>query len=76
MLPFQNMSGDPEQEYFADGADAFAGQLKPAQKTMTRLLQINPGERVSNLEAIYGPYRRADDAWRYGEGLRRAGLPE
>lgn len=57
-------------------ADAFAGQLEPAQKTVARLLQINPDERVSNLEAIYGPYRRADDAWRYGEGLRRAGLPE
>jgi adenylate cyclase len=57
-------------------ADAFAGQLEPAQKAVARLLQINPNERVSNLEAIYGPYRRPDDAWRYGEGLRRAGLPE
>ncbi|GIQ77261.1 winged helix-turn-helix domain-containing tetratricopeptide repeat protein [Bradyrhizobium sp. RD5-C2] len=57
-------------------ADAFAGQLEPAQRTVARLLQINPNERVSNLEAIYGPYRRPDDAWRYGEGLRRAGLPE
>jgi adenylate cyclase len=57
-------------------AHAFAGQLAQAQKAVTRLLQINPGERVSNLEAIYGPYRRAEDAWRYGEGLRRAGLPE
>ena len=57
-------------------ADAFAGHLETARKAVARLLQINPGERVSNLEAIYGPYRRADDAWRYGEGLRRAGLPE
>ena len=57
-------------------ADAFAGQLEPARKTVARLLQINPNERVSNLEAIFGPYRRPDDAWRYGEGLRRAGLPE
>ena len=57
-------------------ADAFAGELGAAQKSVARLLQINPGERVSNLEAIFGPYRRADDAWRYGEGLRRAGLPE
>jgi hypothetical protein len=48
----------------------------PAQKAVTRLLQINPNERVSNLEAIYRPYRRPDDAWRYGEELRRAGLPE
>ncbi|WFU81279.1 winged helix-turn-helix domain-containing protein [Bradyrhizobium sp. CIAT3101] len=57
-------------------ADAFAGELGSAQKSVARLLQINPGERVSNLEAIFGPYRRPDDAWRYGEGLRRAGLPE
>lgn len=57
-------------------ADAFAGDLEAAQKTVARLLQINPNERVSNLGDIYGPYRRPDDAWRYGEGLRRAGLPE
>jgi TolB-like protein len=57
-------------------ADAFAGQMEPAQKAVARLLHINPDERVSNLEAIFGPYRRPDDAWRYGEGLRRAGLPE
>ncbi|MCK1395464.1 winged helix-turn-helix domain-containing protein [Bradyrhizobium sp. 1] len=57
-------------------ADAFTGNLESARKAVARLLQINPDERVSNLEAIYGPYRRADDAWRYGEGLRRAGLPE
>ncbi len=57
-------------------ADAFAGRIEMAQKSVARLLQISPGERVSNLEAIFGPYRRADDAWRYGEGLRRAGLPE
>ncbi|HEV2158181.1 hypothetical protein [Bradyrhizobium sp.] len=57
-------------------ADAFAGQTAQARKAVARLLEINPGERVSNLDAIYGPYRRADDAWRYGEGLRRAGLPE
>lgn len=57
-------------------ADAFAGQMESARQAVARLLQINPNERVSNLEAIYGPYRRPDDAWRYGEGLRRAGLPE
>ena len=56
-------------------ADAFAGNLEPAQKAVAQLLQIYPNERVSNLEAIYGPYRRLDDAWRYGEGLRRAGPP-
>jgi TolB-like protein len=57
-------------------ADAFAGELAAAQKSVARMLEINPNERVSNLEAIFGPYRRPDDAWRYGEGLRRAGLPE
>lgn len=56
--------------------DALAGRLEPAQKAVARLLQINPNERVSNLEAIFGPYRRPQDPERYREGLRKAGLPE
>lgn len=47
-------------------ADAFAGN--PEQRAVARLLQINPSERVSNLDAVYGLYRRPDDAWRYGKG--------
>ena len=36
-------------------ADALAGHLEPAQKAVARLLQLNPNERVSNLEDIFGP---------------------
>jgi adenylate cyclase len=55
---------------------ALAGHLEPAQKAVARLLQLNPDERVSNLEDIFGPYRRPKDPTRYKEGLRKAGLPE
>jgi TolB-like protein len=56
--------------------DALAGHQEPAQKAVARLLQLNPNERVSNLEDIFGPYRRPEDPKRYKEGLRIAGLPE
>jgi TolB-like protein len=55
---------------------ALAGHLEQAQKAVARLLQLNPNERVSNLEDIFGPYRRRKDPKRYKEGLRKAGLPE
>ena len=57
-------------------ADALAGQLEPAQKAVARLLKLSPNERVSNLEDIFGPYRRPEDPKRYAEGLRKAGLPK
>jgi adenylate cyclase len=57
-------------------ADALAGHLEPAQKAVTRLLKLSPNERVSNLEEIFGPYRRPEDPMRYTEGLHKAGLPE
>jgi len=57
-------------------ADALAGRLEPAQKAVTRLLKLSANERVSNLEDIFGPYRRPEDPMRYTEGLRKAGLPE
>jgi TolB-like protein len=56
--------------------NAMAGRPEPAQKAMTRLLQLNPSLRVSNLKDVVGPYRHAKDLSRYEEGLRRAGLPE
>jgi TolB-like protein/tetratricopeptide (TPR) repeat protein len=55
---------------------ALAGHLEPAQNAVARLLQLNPNERVSNLEDIFGPYRRPEDPQRYAAGLRKAGLPE
>jgi hypothetical protein len=53
-----------------------AGRLEQARKAMARLRQLNPALRVSNLNDVLGPYQHAEDLARYGEGLRRAGLPE
>jgi adenylate cyclase len=60
----------------AAASNAMAGQPQQAQKAVARLQQLNPTLRVSNLKDVLGPYRRAEDLSRYGEGLRRAGLPE
>ena len=57
-------------------SNAMAGRPEQAQKAVTRLRQLNPALRVSNLKDVVGPFRRAEDLARYGEGLRRAGLPE
>ncbi len=54
---------------------ALAGRLEQGQKAMTRLSQLDPALRVSNLRDVLGPYRPEDLA-RYEEGLRKAGLPE
>ncbi len=57
-------------------SNAMAGRPEEAQKAVTRLRQLNPALRVSNLKDVLGPYRRAEDLSRYEEGLRQAGLPE
>jgi adenylate cyclase len=57
-------------------SNAMIGRMTRAQKVVTRLQQVNPTLRVSNLKQFLGPYRRAEDPARYEEGLRRAGLPE
>ena len=57
-------------------SNAMAGRLEQAHKAMARLRQLNPVLRVSTLKNVVGPYRRAEDLARYGEGLRQAGLPE
>jgi adenylate cyclase len=53
-----------------------AGRPEQAHKAMTRLRQLNPALRLSNLRNLLSPYRRAEDLLRYEEGLRKAGLPE
>jgi len=55
-------------------SQALSGQNEQAQKAMTRLRQLDPGLRLSNLRAstILGPEYLA----RLKEGLRKAGLPE
>jgi TolB-like protein/Tfp pilus assembly protein PilF len=59
----------------AAASNAMAGHLEQASKAMTRLRQLSPALRVSNVKKMLGPYRRAEDAARYEEGLRKAGLP-
>ena len=60
----------------AAASNAMAGRPEQAHKAMGRLRQLNPALRVSTLNDVRGPYRRAEDVSRYEEGLRRAGLPE
>jgi hypothetical protein len=55
--------------------NALAGRLDQARKAMTRLRQIDPALRVSDLRRMF-PFRRPEDIARYEEGLRKAGLPE
>jgi TolB-like protein len=59
-------------------AAAAAGMLNrqpEAQKAMTRLRQLEPDLRLSNLENMI-PTHRPDQFALWGEGLRRAGLPD
>ena len=60
----------------AAASNAMAGRPEQAHKAMARLRQLNPALRVSTLNDVRGPYRRAEDVSRYEEGLRQAGLPE
>jgi tetratricopeptide (TPR) repeat protein len=57
-------------------SNAMAGRPEQAAKAVSRLRQLNPTLRVSNLKDVLGPYRRAEDLSRYEEGLRQAGLPD
>jgi hypothetical protein len=56
-------------------ANALTGHIDEAQKIMTRMRQLDPAMRVSNLEANLS-YRRAEDIGRMIDGLRLAGLPD
>jgi TolB-like protein/class 3 adenylate cyclase/tetratricopeptide (TPR) repeat protein len=57
-------------------AYALSDRMVEAREAMARLRVIDPALRLSNLERVAGPLRRAEDRARYIEGLRRAGLPE
>ena len=56
-------------------SNALAGHMEGAKKVGTRLRQLDPALRMSNLRDTLGPFRPEDLA-RYEEGLRKAGLPE
>lgn len=47
-----------------------------AKEMISRLSELDPTLRLSNLSDVLPPFRRPDDRTRYIEGLRRAGLPE
>jgi TolB-like protein/class 3 adenylate cyclase len=54
---------------------ALAGKPAQAKKAMSRIREVNPGLRLSNLKALI-PFRRDDDFARWAEGLKLAGLPD
>ena len=54
---------------------ALSGRNTDAASAIARLRQIDPELCLSNL-ALWIPLRRPEDAARWAEGLRRAGLPE
>jgi adenylate cyclase len=60
----------------AAASNAIAGRTEQVQKALTRLRQLDPALRVSNVRDRLGPYRRPEDLARLEEGLRKAGLPE
>jgi adenylate cyclase len=59
----------------AAAASALAGRLESSYKAMTRLRQIDPQLRISDLMELT-PFRRPQDLARHQEALRMAGLPE
>ncbi|MBB6411976.1 adenylate/guanylate cyclase domain-containing protein [Mesorhizobium sangaii] len=60
---------------FAAASYALAGRTEDAQKVVSRILALDPGERISNLADVVS-IRRAADMALFSEGLRKAGLPE
>jgi adenylate cyclase len=60
----------------AAASNALAGRTAEASKMCTRLRQVDPALRISNLRDRVGPYRRPEDIARLIDGLRKAGVPE
>jgi TolB-like protein/class 3 adenylate cyclase len=60
---------------FAAASAALAGTLGSAEKAMSRLRQLNPALRLSNLSETQ-PFRRPEHLAKLAEGLRIAGLPK
>jgi adenylate cyclase len=59
----------------AAASAAFASRMDEARSAVTKLLQLAPAYRVSNLGDVY-PLQRPEDLAKLQEGLRKAGLPE
>jgi TolB-like protein/tetratricopeptide (TPR) repeat protein len=56
-------------------SDAHAGRHEQAHKTMSRIRQLDPTLRISNLRE-WTPFQHAGHAAVWAAGLRKAGLPE
>ncbi len=54
---------------------ALSGRMSDARGAITHLLQIDPSLRVSNVGRLFH-FQRPQDAARWVEGFRKAGLPE
>jgi tetratricopeptide (TPR) repeat protein len=54
---------------------ALAGHMERARNVGTKLRQLDPALRVSNLRDALGPFRPEDLA-KYEAALKKAGLPE
>jgi len=59
----------------AAAAAALAGKPAEATRALTRLRELNPNLRLSNLHELQ-PFRRSEDLALWSDGMRRAGLPE
>jgi hypothetical protein len=53
---------------------ARTGREADAERAILRFCEIDPGLRAGNL-GDWLPFRRAEDAAHWADGLRRAGLP-
>jgi tetratricopeptide (TPR) repeat protein len=60
----------------AAASAALAGHHEDARKFLAQYSKSDPTRRISNLDAVMGPYRRPEDFDHYKKGLRLAGLPE
>jgi TolB-like protein/class 3 adenylate cyclase len=60
----------------AAASAALAGHHEEARKFLAQYTKSDPARRISNLDAVMGPYRRREDLDHYEKGLRLAGLPE
>jgi TolB-like protein/Tfp pilus assembly protein PilF len=60
----------------AAASNALSGRATEASEICTRLRQVDPALRISNLRDRVGPYRRSEDIARLIDGLRKAGVPD